>query len=54
MKRLALFLFSILCIAPSAQAAEKMNVLYVVSDDLCNRMACYGDSIAKTPNLDRL
>lgn len=54
MKRLGLFLFGILCLASSAQAAEKMNVLYVVSDDLCNRLACYGDPIAKTPNLDRL
>ena len=38
----------------SARAAEKMNVLYVVSDDLCNRLACYGDPLAKTPNLDKL
>ena len=35
-------------------AAEKMNVLYVVSDDLCNRLACYGDPLARSPNLDRL
>jgi iduronate 2-sulfatase len=42
-------------LAPVAtEAAEKMNVLYVVSDDLCNRLGTYGDSIAVTPHLDRL
>jgi len=34
--------------------AKPMNVLYVVSDDLCNRLACYGDPLAKSPNIDRL
>ena len=42
-------------LAPVAtDAAEKMNVLYVVSDDLCNRLGTYGDSVAVTPHLDRL
>lgn len=35
-------------------AADKMNVLYVVSDDLCNRLSCYGDPLVKSPNIDRL
>ncbi|MBM3460464.1 MAG: iduronate-2-sulfatase, partial [Armatimonadetes bacterium] len=34
--------------------AERMNVLYIVSDDLNNRMACYGDPLVRTPNLTRL
>jgi arylsulfatase A-like enzyme len=29
-------------------------VLFLISDDLNCRIGCYGDSIAKTPNLDRL
>src|SRR4051812_21491744 len=37
----------------SAQAA-KPNVLFIVSDDLNMHLACYGDKIVKTPNLDRL
>ncbi|MBM4001148.1 MAG: sulfatase [Planctomycetes bacterium] len=30
------------------------NVLFLISDDLNNMLGCYGDPIAKTPNLDRL
>lgn len=30
---------------------QKPNVLLVVFDDLNNRLGCYGDPIAKSPNL---
>lgn len=39
---------------PSLLAAEKFNVLFVVSDDLCPRLGCYGDPLVKSPNIDRL
>jgi iduronate 2-sulfatase len=56
---LRLFLSSLL-FAPLAmlQAADtpkqKPNVLFVVFDDLNNRLGCYGDPVAKSPNFDRL
>ncbi len=35
-------------------AAEKMNVLLIISDDLRTEMGCYASTLAKTPNLDKL
>lgn len=40
--------------AAAPAAAVRMNVLYVVSDDLNTRLGCYGDPLVRTPNLDRL
>ncbi|MEZ6140100.1 MAG: sulfatase [Zavarzinella sp.] len=31
-----------------------MNVLFIVSDDLCNAIGCYGHPLIKTPNIDKL
>jgi arylsulfatase A-like enzyme len=45
---------------PSGRAAEepatvrRPNVLFIVADDLNRMLGCYGDPLAKTPNLDRL
>lgn len=33
---------------------QRRNVLFIISDDLNNFLGCYGDPIAKTPNIDRL
>src|SRR6478672_7252761 len=45
----------VLLITTQTRAAdEKMNVLFVVSDDLCNVLGCYGHPVVKSPNIDRL
>jgi iduronate 2-sulfatase len=42
-------------IAPAAAApSKKPNILFVVFDDLSNRLGCYGDTVAKSPHIDRL
>jgi uncharacterized sulfatase len=39
-------------VSPS-RAAERLNVLLIVSDDLRDAVGCYGNTAVKTPNLDR-
>jgi len=39
---------------PRARAADRPNILFIAVDDLAASLACYGDVIAKTPNIDRL
>ncbi len=48
-----LVLFILLCCV-SASAAEKRNVVLFVCDDLGFQLGCYGDKVARTPNIDGL
>ena len=41
-------------VVPTIFAAEKLNVLLIISDDLRDTVGCYGNKQVKTPNLDRL
>lgn len=51
-----LFLLGLTCCVwvQEACAIEKPNVLMILVDDLKPTLGCYGDPIAKTPNIDRL
>ncbi len=45
--------FDEIATATDPQTARK-NVLFIVSDDLNDFLGCYGNPLAKTPNIDRL
>jgi arylsulfatase A-like enzyme len=51
---LSLGVWSVLFGLAVAAEGARPNVLFIVSDDLNNMLGCYGDPLAKTPNLDRL
>jgi hypothetical protein len=39
---------------PIAAPRERPNVLFIAVDDLRVELGCYGDTLAKSPNIDRL
>ncbi len=52
--RRTLFSLAFLAFVGLGSAADKPNVLFLISDDLNNYLGCYGDPRAKTPHLDAL
>ena len=54
-KYITLIAFSILCnLAAFSQENKKPNILFIAVDDLKPILGCYGNTIIKTPNIDRL
>jgi iduronate 2-sulfatase len=37
-----------------AAGSPKLNVLFIIADDLRDTVGCYGNTMVKTPNIDRL
>jgi uncharacterized sulfatase len=46
---------TLLTVHSSAQQAEKKpNIIWISTEDMSPHLGCYGDAVAKTPNIDRL
>lgn len=54
MNHLLLTLAACFCLASSAIAADKPNILLICVDDLKPILGCYGDKLVKSPHIDRL
>src|SRR5262245_9884624 len=60
MPKMKLFLSATLTVllqptfAGAAESAPRLNVLFIIADDLNNDLGCYGNPVVQSPNIDRL
>ena len=54
MNNLFFTIASMLFACQSSDAVDKPNVLFIAVDDLRPELGCYGNTIVKTPNIDRI
>ena len=47
-----LLLAAAFVLTAAARAAELPNILWLTSEDHGQQMGCYGDPVARTPNVD--
>jgi N-sulfoglucosamine sulfohydrolase len=52
--RLIAVLTAFVLAGPLAAENPKQNILFLIADDLGMEVGCYGDKVAKTPNIDAL
>jgi len=48
------FSLGTLAAEPTLEKSQRLNVLFIVSDDLRPELGCYGNAHIKSPNIDRL
>ena len=54
MMRLFAWLACLMFACPLAAAGPRKNVVFLIADDIGMEVGCYGDKVAKTPNIDAL
>ena len=54
MKKILAFVLVLISVTAFAQQKKRPNILFIPIDDLRPILGCYGNTIIKTPNMDRL